>query len=635
MLLEEGDLILVNHSSMPAYQNYLYRIEELSVSQDHRVSIIARLYSDVQYPEQPVAKTVPLIRSNAWQTTTLPAINNLVVTRLPNAGNTARIQFRFPSAIDEPYVRVFARRRDPVTGEFIDAALVDTGLILYPDASNNGAVEIPGLVTGSIVELVPFTSTGLRGQSVTAAIPRLTTDTIALTRIENIDTDRLIGRDTAGTGSPEVITLSQALDFVGSAAQGDLLYRGASTWTRLAAGTRGRYLQTAGASADPSWASSVVFRNVLINGDMRVSQRGTSFTNATLVTNVNRGYTLDRWFIQSEGPSATFAGDIINVNQSTNAPAEAAGLFESRINSIELDPVTGITTRKFGIAQIVEQRNCRHLRGATASLSFKARVSATSIGDVRAVVLAWTGTADGTAATNLLSSWGAGAALPTWVSTMTQCNVNANPSYTPPNLNVTSSWATYRIENISIPNTMNNLVVFIWNNDRDYSAADSLFITDVQLEPGSVATEFEYLPYEVQEERCARYLPRGVVGPLEHFFGGGNPFIREPTPPNGNGAFSAPVILINFSTRARVRPTGVTWTPSHFQMYSLVEGQAGFFDATEISSANHGYINSVLRIRCLVTPPSTYASFQPGSVVFLVQNNATLDRPMLFTGCEL
>ena len=177
MLLEEGDLILVNHSSMPAYQNYLYRIEELSVSQDHRVSIIARLYSDVQYPEQPVAKTVPLIRSNAWQTTTLPAINNLVVTRLPNAGNTARIQFRFPSAIDEPYVRVFARRRDPVTGDFIDAALVDTGLILYPDASNNGAVEIPGLVTGSIVELVPFTSTGLRGESVAAAIPSLTTDT--------------------------------------------------------------------------------------------------------------------------------------------------------------------------------------------------------------------------------------------------------------------------------------------------------------------------------------------------------------------------------------------------------------------------------------------------------------------------
>jgi hypothetical protein len=106
----------------------------------------------------------------------LPAINNLVVTRLPNAGNTARIQFRFPSAIDEPFVRVFARRRDPVTSEFIDAALVDTGLILYPDASNNGAVEIPGLVTGSIVELVPFTSTGLRGQSVSAAIPAIATD---------------------------------------------------------------------------------------------------------------------------------------------------------------------------------------------------------------------------------------------------------------------------------------------------------------------------------------------------------------------------------------------------------------------------------------------------------------------------
>jgi hypothetical protein len=45
------------------------------------------------------------------------------------------------------------------------------------------------------------------------------------------------------------------LDFVGSAAQGDILYRGASTWTRLGAGTSGQYLKTQGAGANPVWAS--------------------------------------------------------------------------------------------------------------------------------------------------------------------------------------------------------------------------------------------------------------------------------------------------------------------------------------------------------------------------------------------
>jgi len=45
------------------------------------------------------------------------------------------------------------------------------------------------------------------------------------------------------------------LDFVGSAAQGDILYRGASTWTRLAAGTSGHYLKTLGSGANPEWAA--------------------------------------------------------------------------------------------------------------------------------------------------------------------------------------------------------------------------------------------------------------------------------------------------------------------------------------------------------------------------------------------
>ena len=60
-------------------------------------------------------------------------------------------------------------------------------------------------------------------------------------------------RKTGSTGDPEDCTLSEVLDLIGSAAQGDILYRGASTWARLPAGTSGEYLKTLGAGANPDW----------------------------------------------------------------------------------------------------------------------------------------------------------------------------------------------------------------------------------------------------------------------------------------------------------------------------------------------------------------------------------------------
>lgn len=68
-------------------------------------------------------------------------------------------------------------------------------------------------------------------------------------------TQRVLGRNTSGSGDPEEVTFTQFLDWVGSAAQGDILYRGSSGWTRLAAGTAGQVLQTNGAAANPSWAT--------------------------------------------------------------------------------------------------------------------------------------------------------------------------------------------------------------------------------------------------------------------------------------------------------------------------------------------------------------------------------------------
>ena len=43
----------------------------------------------------------------------------------------------------------------------------------------------------------------------------------------------------------------------GGIAQGDILYRGASVWERLAAGTSGYFLKTQGAGANPAWAAAM------------------------------------------------------------------------------------------------------------------------------------------------------------------------------------------------------------------------------------------------------------------------------------------------------------------------------------------------------------------------------------------
>lgn len=51
-----------------------------------------------------------------------------------------------------------------------------------------------------------------------------------------VDTERLLGRQTAGPGDVEEVTVNQVLDWIaGTPADGDLLVRGASDWSRLAA----------------------------------------------------------------------------------------------------------------------------------------------------------------------------------------------------------------------------------------------------------------------------------------------------------------------------------------------------------------------------------------------------------------
>ena len=59
-------------------------------------------------------------------------------------------------------------------------------------------------------------------------------------------TSRILGRKTSGSGDPEECTISEILDFVGSAANGDILRRVGGSWVRLAIGSNDQFLRSTG-----------------------------------------------------------------------------------------------------------------------------------------------------------------------------------------------------------------------------------------------------------------------------------------------------------------------------------------------------------------------------------------------------
>jgi hypothetical protein len=223
------------------------------------------------------------------------------------------------------------------------------------------------------------------------------------------------------------------------------------------------------------------FKNRIINGGMDIAQRGTSFTSGA---NNDDAYVLDRFYILSDG------NDAIDVTQTTTVPTGAK-------YSIGLDVET--TNKKFGIAQIIENANCFDAIGGAVTLSFQAKVSATTkLDNVKCAIVAWSGTAD-SVTSDIISAWEAEGTNPTLIA-------NATYENTPANLNVTTSFATYSVTaNVDTAST-SNIIVFIWSDVTDTTAGDFLYITNIQLEKGSTATSFDYRDYGRELILCYRYF---------------------------------------------------------------------------------------------------------------------------------
>ena len=217
-------------------------------------------------------------------------------------------------------------------------------------------------------------------------------------------------------------------------------------------------------------------RNLIINSDFQVSQRGASFTGITSTI----AYRMDRWQV---GFGA--AGSNYSITQATDAPDNFKYSMKWQRTA------SNAVTNSIWFSQAFESINSKVVAGKTCTLSYYAKkganYSATS-SDIQVRVISGTGT-DESATSAITAGW-AGYAAP--LST-TQV--------------ITSSWVRYT-HTVTFASNVNQISVNLASNSAGSAGADdSLYITGVQLEVGDgAATPFEHpRSYGDELAKCQRY----------------------------------------------------------------------------------------------------------------------------------
>ena len=249
------------------------------------------------------------------------------------------------------------------------------------------------------------------------------------------------------------------------------------------------------------------FRNLIINGDMKVAQRATSATTA-----VNGSYqTLDRWrFYESTDGTYTTAQTALSLADQASTGGQTHAL-DIQVTGAD----TSIASNQFAfVIQFIEAQNCQHLKFGTSSavdltLQFyvKSNLTGTTCG--------WISKEDSTFC------------QAPFEFTINSANTWEKKTVTiPANAVIQGSASAVANDNgagigvafaLALGSDFDNGTNLTWEaggasyctgNQINFmnSTDNDLFITGVQLEVGSTATEFEHLPFDVQESRCFRYM---------------------------------------------------------------------------------------------------------------------------------
>jgi hypothetical protein len=266
------------------------------------------------------------------------------------------------------------------------------------------------------------------------------------------------------------------------------------------------------------------FKNRIINGDMVISQRnGTSS-----VTPNSSAYTIDRWELSIAVSSK------LSVQQSTTAPAG----FTNSVLLTSTSAYSPSASDYMSFCQKVEGFNFSDMawgtaNAATVTLSFWVRSSLT-------------GTFSGA-----LQNDGAGRSYP-FTFTISAANTFEYKTVTIPG-DTSGTWNTTNGKGVEVHFNMgsgSNLLgtagawASAWRTGVTGSVAlvgtsgATMYLTGVQLEKGTVATSFDYLPYGTELLLCQRYYEKTFpteVAPANNI-GNSNGECCF-TGPNGGGGF--------------------------------------------------------------------------------------------------
>ncbi len=318
----------------------------------------------------------------------------------------------------------------------------------------------------------------------TVTLPLLTTsDEFVFKAHAQTFTNKSIDGDTNTLTNLPVTSLK-----IASEAQGDVIYRSASGWTRLGAGTSGYFLKTQGAGADPTWAassgggSSGIYQQALINGGFDVWQRNTTFTYN------DDTFGPDRWNLLTETNGAwTCVRD-------TDVPAALGFKYSAKFSNVTLN-------NQAAIVQILENIDSIKLDDQAVSLSFYAKTNSTEIANLRATVLSWSSTAD-SVTSDVIGTWASDGTDPTWAANWTSEVAGSNKA-------LTSSWQRFTVENITIDTaSMANIAVVIWVDDGTIAANDDFYITGIMLNQGATALTWMPLAFEEELAKSQRYYEK-------------------------------------------------------------------------------------------------------------------------------
>lgn len=301
-------------------------------------------------------------------------------------------------------------------------------------------------------------------------------------------------------------------------------------------------------------------RSFVINGGFDVWQRGTSFnpTSATSTTGANYG--ADRWqFLQATSNASGFTRQAI---ASTDPAGYNYYLRVQRAN-------TATFTTAFTVQTSFESLNIEVIRGKYVTLSFWARAGANY----------------SAASSYLVSNIVTGTGTDNTVGNFTTNTVN-----TTTNNVLTTSWKRFVITtSAALATTITQLgISFVFTPVGTAGAADYFDITGVQLEAGTVPSDFEPRDYGEELRRCQRYYYRqGPYASGTQRFGSG--FLASTTQAYVHTAFpvtmrSAPTALEQSGTASNYGIANLATTTACTSVPAFVNATTDFATSLFVST---------------------------------------------------